>query len=82
MPHSALLTVLAAPQLQTETPTWAPILFAVGAFGVVVVVLIMVRRKLKESEGFHTPPTSGSSGHQDNVPPEADDPDPRDDDPR
>ena len=46
----ALVSVLAQPEVDANAPGWAPIVFAVGAFAVVVVVLILVRQKLKQSE--------------------------------
>lgn len=50
MPLSALLSVLAQPELGADAPSWAPIVFAVGALVVVVLVLILVRQKLKQYE--------------------------------
>ena len=44
MPLSALLSVLAQPELGADAPSWAPIVFAVGALVVVVLVLILVRQ--------------------------------------
>lgn len=45
-----LLFVLTQPELEVNAPGWAPIVFAAGAFAVVVMVLILVRQKLKNSE--------------------------------
>lgn len=45
-----LLLVLTQPELEVNAPGWAPIVFAAGAFAVVVLVLILVRQKLKNSE--------------------------------
>lgn len=45
-----LLLVLTQPELEVNAPGWAPIVFAGGAFAVVVMVLILVRQKLKNSE--------------------------------
>lgn len=45
-----LLLVLTQPELEVNAPGWAPIVFAAGAFAVVVMVLILVRQKLKNSE--------------------------------
>lgn len=45
-----LLLVLTQPELEVNAPGWAPIVFAAGAFAVVVMVLILVRQKLKNLE--------------------------------
>lgn len=45
-----LLLVLTQPELEVNAPGWAPIVFAAGAFAVVVLVLILVRQKLKNLE--------------------------------
>lgn len=50
MALSALLSVLAQPDLDLDAPSWAPVVFAAGAFVVVILVLILVRQKLKQSE--------------------------------
>ncbi|WP_022872121.1 hypothetical protein [Nesterenkonia alba] len=53
------LTAQAA-DVAADAPTWAPILFAAGAFVVVVLVLILVRQKLKASEQWrHDPDNPG-----------------------
>ncbi|WP_044493280.1 hypothetical protein [Nesterenkonia massiliensis] len=39
--------------MAADAPTWAPIVFAAGAFAVVVLVLILMRQKLKQSESWH-----------------------------
>lgn len=50
--------LLAEPSIQIEdAPTWAPILFAVGAFCVVALVLVVMWKKLKQSDQWR--------GHQD-----------------
>lgn len=50
MALSALLNALAQPEVDIDAPGWAPIVFAAGAFVVVVLVLILVYQKLKQSE--------------------------------
>lgn len=42
--------LLAQPDLQVDAPSWAPILFAGGAFIVVGMVLILMWQKLRQSE--------------------------------
>lgn len=39
--------------MAADAPTWAPIVFAAGAFAVIVLVLILMRQKLKQSESWH-----------------------------
>ena len=39
--------------MAADAPTWAPIVFAAGAFAVVVLVLILMRQKLKQSESWN-----------------------------
>lgn len=43
-------SLLAQPELEVDTPTWGPIAFAAGAFLVVVSALVMMWKKLKQSE--------------------------------
>lgn len=50
MPSFSIPQPLAGPELQTDAPTWAPIVFAAGAFAVVAVVLVVMWKKLKQSE--------------------------------
>lgn len=45
-----LLFLSNEPALEVDTPSWAPIAFAAGAFAVVALVLIMMWKKLKQSE--------------------------------
>ncbi|GAB3847926.1 hypothetical protein [Nesterenkonia populi] len=45
-PFHALLTANA----QVDGPTWAPILFAAGAFALMVVVLFTMRQKIRANE--------------------------------
>ncbi|NDK32709.1 hypothetical protein [Nesterenkonia haasae] len=51
--------LLAQPDLEVDAPGWAPIVFAAGAFIVVALVLILMWRKLQQSEqwrGEQEPP--------------------------
>ena len=51
--------LLAQPEIEVDAPSWAPILFAGGAFIVVVLVLILMWKKLRQSEqwrGDHESP--------------------------
>ncbi|GAA4921168.1 hypothetical protein [Nesterenkonia rhizosphaerae] len=53
---SLLLPLTAASHvgaMAADAPTWAPIVFAAGAFAVVVLVLVLMRQKLKQSESWH-----------------------------
>lgn len=50
MALSALLSLVAQPGMDVDAPSWAPIVFAVGAFAVLVLVLILVWQKLKQYE--------------------------------
>lgn len=52
MALTALLSFLATPELETDTPSWTPIVFAAGAFAILVIVLILVRQKLRQSESW------------------------------
>ncbi|RJN32793.1 hypothetical protein [Nesterenkonia natronophila] len=45
-----LSQLLAQPDIETDAPSWAPILFAGGAFIVVSLVLILMWKKLRQSE--------------------------------
>lgn len=45
-----LQQLLAQPDLQVDAPSGAPILFAGGAFVVVALVLIIMWKKLRQSE--------------------------------
>lgn len=60
-----LLSLLAQPELDQSTPGWAPIVFATGAFAVVVMVLILVQQKLKQSEMRGDDPEDPESRDQD-----------------
>ncbi|MCT1606693.1 hypothetical protein M3B43_04995 [Nesterenkonia massiliensis] len=50
-----LLPLTAASQvgaMAADAPTWAPIVFAAGAFAVIILVLILMRQKLKQSDSW------------------------------
>lgn len=67
----------AAPQLEVDTPSWAPILFAAGAFAVIALVLILMWKKLRQSDSWgQSGPQNPGTDHP------HDDGDPRDDSPR
>jgi hypothetical protein len=54
-----LSQLLAQPDLEVDAPGWAPLLFAGGAFIVVCLVLILMWKKLRQSEqwrGDEEPP--------------------------
>lgn len=46
--------LLAASDLQVDAPGWAPLVFAAGAFAVVLVVLVLMWKKLKQSEQWRS----------------------------
>ncbi|TLP97458.1 hypothetical protein FEF26_07605 [Nesterenkonia salmonea] len=51
--------LLVQPDLEVDAPGWAPIVFAGGAFIVVALVLILMWKKLRQSEqwrGEQEPP--------------------------
>ncbi|TLP78944.1 hypothetical protein [Nesterenkonia sphaerica] len=50
MPWFHLMHLLVQPEVAVDAPGWAPILFAGGAFIVVCLVLILMWRKLRQSE--------------------------------
>ncbi|WP_150460870.1 hypothetical protein [Nesterenkonia ebinurensis] len=50
MSWSVLQLLHAEPALEVDAPGWAPILFAAGAFVVVALVLVIMWKKLKQSE--------------------------------
>lgn len=50
MPSFLLQQLLAEPDIQVDAPSWAPIIFAAGAFAVVAVVLVVMWKKLRQSE--------------------------------
>lgn len=60
-----LLSLLAQPELDQSAPGWAPIVFAAGAFAVVVLVLILMWQKLKQSEMRSDDPEDPESRDQD-----------------
>lgn len=60
-----LLSRLAQLEMDEGTPGWAPIVFAAGAFAVVVMVLLLVRQKLKQSEMRGDDPEDPESRDQD-----------------
>lgn len=65
MAFFALLSLLAQPEVDVDAPSWAPIVFAVGAFAVVVLVLVLVRQKMKQSELRSDNPEDPESREQD-----------------
>lgn len=60
-----LLSVLTQPELNVDTPSWAPIVFAIGAFAVVVLVLILVWQKLKQTQMRNNDPEDPDTRDQD-----------------
>lgn len=58
MPPFLFQQLLAEPSIQIDdAPTWAPILFAAGAFCVVALVLVVMWKKLRQSDQWR--------GHED-----------------
>ncbi|WP_146339865.1 MULTISPECIES: hypothetical protein [Nesterenkonia] len=51
--HLAALHASAAANAQPDSPTWAPILFAAGAFAFMVVVLLTMWKKIRTNEQWH-----------------------------
>ncbi|GFZ84892.1 hypothetical protein [Nesterenkonia alkaliphila] len=46
----ALLLLSDEPALEVDAPGWAPILFAAGAFVVVATVMVLMWKKIRQSE--------------------------------